>query len=160
MNYAGLIPSDLAPPSLLQSAHSEWQRGKITENQYHVINAKWVSENLNQYKPLYYSNLPGPLREYCERRITGRSEYERSTAVMLGEWFYSEVQKFQENTKNFELLVWSCERLLESKLLTGCDRIQNALIQFQRLRHPAHEWKLVLDTKSRDSIARHRGGAA
>lgn len=110
-----------------------YQRKEITHEEYITANAHGVAANLQHWRPEAYQPIPPDIAEYIDRRLNGILEANKSFGVKLGAWLYENYRLLQQNTNDYETLVWAMNVCRRNGLATEADRIQFFLPLYERL---------------------------
>lgn len=145
--------------SVPQAAFYSWRKNEMTQDEYFITNAIWVSDNTEKYRPHRYYGLTDQLRTYVDQRLKDTMSRDPSLSKRLGLWVYMQTKAHVENASDFELIVWCMAHLERAKLSRKVSLLAGLAEEYARNQFPREDFSRAAEVMKRDSAEKVRARA-
>ncbi len=130
--------------------------GVHPSDEYYVLNAVKIVENLHEYVPQQYPILGQALTEYCGQRIRNQRVPDPDLNMDLARWLFQVTRISQENSHNHSTLCWAAEKCTGAEMHDRAVKLAHRAAEFAELPSPKQDIDIASRVKRLDQAEKRR----
>jgi hypothetical protein len=142
--------------SVSQMIYEAFTNGEITKDQMQAQIAHRIADTLHEHVPREYPKAMPALEQYIEARFDYRILKNIKLSSDNGYWLRSFRQVKDQNTIDFELLVWAKELCKKANSIQHAQKIHKMIVAHYNNPYPQELYKKALSVQFMDSEEKKR----
>jgi hypothetical protein len=147
-----MIPANGETRSLSGLTFKEFAAGRATLSDWILSGMKEIADDADKYHPMPYAPMPGQVRGYAEKRVSGQIQHVEQSSRELSAWALDAFRRLDRNNVDLETLSHAHSRSVGIDLLkSGVPRLERAITRFMNRVAPHADMDLAQRALALDS---------